>query len=157
KTTDLMRLETDHIAALEHDTTMIRRCEPVDQVEQRRLAGAVRTDDAEYLSLLDVHRHRLHRLQATKGTRQSRNVEDDGRRGLGCDRWTEPVAREPCDASAPPSLFPAAPEFVTEHGPHAFRRQQDNQHNGATEDNSLDPRYLIAKLGMQDLGQRHQQ
>ena len=50
----LVRAQASDVVSVEDDPAGIERLEAGDQVEQRRLAGAVRPDDAEDLALVHV-------------------------------------------------------------------------------------------------------
>src|SRR5262245_46950175 len=49
-----MRREHDNASPVEVDVTLVRTVDPRDQVEEGRLAGAVRADHGDDLALLDV-------------------------------------------------------------------------------------------------------
>ena len=49
-----MRLEAEDAAPVEHDVAAVGLVDAGDQVEERRLAGAVRADHADDLALVDV-------------------------------------------------------------------------------------------------------
>jgi hypothetical protein len=51
---DLVRLEPEQRLVLEEDVAVVRPVHAGDEVEERRLAGAVRADDADDLTLGDV-------------------------------------------------------------------------------------------------------
>ena len=51
---DLVRLEADDAALVEQDVAVVGLVDARDQVEERRLAGAVRADHADDLALGDV-------------------------------------------------------------------------------------------------------
>ena len=51
---DLVRLQADDALAVERDVALVRPVDAGDQVEERRLAGAVRPDHADDLALVDV-------------------------------------------------------------------------------------------------------
>src|SRR5262245_37295365 len=54
---------------LEHDGAALRLVEAVDDIEHRRLAGAVRTDDGADLAALDIERHVANDLDTAEGQR----------------------------------------------------------------------------------------
>ena len=54
---DLVRGDAGDVAALQHHLAAIRLRVPGDQIEERRLAGAVRADDGGDAPLLDVQAH----------------------------------------------------------------------------------------------------
>src|SRR5205085_3451895 len=51
---DRVRRQPDQVAPLEQDLADLRAVDTGDQVEQRRLAGAVRANHADDLTLVDV-------------------------------------------------------------------------------------------------------
>ncbi len=55
-TCDLLRRETGDLLAAEFDATIIRPDQPRDDVEERGLSGAVRTDQPEEFALADTDR-----------------------------------------------------------------------------------------------------
>ncbi len=61
-----MRLHRRERLALEHEFAAVRRIDAGQHVEQRRLAGAVRPDQAVDLALTDVERHVGERLHAAE-------------------------------------------------------------------------------------------
>src|SRR5262249_23305701 len=67
--------------APECDTALLRMIEAVDDVEHRRLAGAVRADDGADLALADVERHVGERLDAAERERDVFDREQDFARG----------------------------------------------------------------------------
>ncbi len=64
------------VLPLEHDAAARRLVDAADQVEDRALAGAVRTDDGEDLALLDRERHAVDGLDAAEGDRKVLHVEE---------------------------------------------------------------------------------
>ena len=54
---EAVRRELRDVAALEDDPAAARALDAGDGVDERRLAGAVRADDAEQLAGADVERH----------------------------------------------------------------------------------------------------
>ena len=60
------RQQLGNILALENDLAGGLREEAADQIEERGLAGAVRTDDGAQLALLDRHRHAVDGDQAAE-------------------------------------------------------------------------------------------
>ena len=54
---DLVGAEAAHVLALPQHRAGARRSQPRDHVEERRLAGTVRADDADDLAALDRERH----------------------------------------------------------------------------------------------------
>ena len=63
---DLRRTQPGDVAALETDRATGRPVEAADHVEQRGLAGAVRTYDRQDLTATDSDRHVLHRGDAAE-------------------------------------------------------------------------------------------
>src|SRR5207247_10402081 len=53
---DAMRPQTQEVASVEDDAAAVRPVQACDDVEKRRLPGAVRADQAADLALLDGHR-----------------------------------------------------------------------------------------------------
>ena len=66
---DAVRRPAQDAAALEQDVAGARRVEPAEAVEQRRLAGAVRADQAEDLALPHVERDVVERDDAAERAR----------------------------------------------------------------------------------------
>src|SRR5688500_2468308 len=62
-----MRLQPSHVVAVEHDPPARRRQRPADQIEERRLAGAVRPDDAGNRSCGDGNVDVVDGTQPAKG------------------------------------------------------------------------------------------
>src|SRR5579883_2751199 len=71
-----MRRNPRHILAVEGDRAGARPEEAADQVEEGRLAGAVRTDDGAQLAALDRHRHVAHGDEAAEILRDAADVEE---------------------------------------------------------------------------------
>ena len=65
----LVGSERSNVAALEPDRARGRREQAADQIEERRLAGAVRTDDRAQFARLDGQRHVVDGDQAAKALR----------------------------------------------------------------------------------------
>src|SRR6185437_710193 len=140
---DAVGLAAEHIPALEGDRAAVAPQEAVEQVEERRLAGAVGADDAEDLALADGESHLLHRAQSTEGLGEIADDEDrlagaggSGVRRLGRGlrpsrrRWRRPPPSEAAVAQPPEQ---------------PFRRQQDDEDDGEAEDDALDARQYIAE------------
>src|SRR5207253_4051139 len=72
-------------AVPEADVSALRRVEPAQAVEERRLAGAVRPDEADDLPLAHVERDAVERDDATEADGEVANGEDR-RPGRGHDR-----------------------------------------------------------------------
>ena len=70
------RRQARDVPAAEADAAAVEREIAGDQVEQRRLAGAVRPDDAERLALVDVERDRVGDLEGAEALRQAFEFED---------------------------------------------------------------------------------
>ncbi len=70
----------EDVAAVELDGAGARRVEAAEAVEQRRLAGAVRTDQPEDLALADLEADAVERHDAAEANRDVTDG-DDGRRG----------------------------------------------------------------------------
>ena len=71
------------VAAAEHDPAAVGGDEAADQVEQRGLAGAVRTDDADDLALGDGERHVVDGADAAERARQADRPRAPRRRRAG--------------------------------------------------------------------------
>ena len=83
---DPMRGPAGHVFAGEAHAAGIGVVEAADDVEDGRLAGAVRPDDAEHLAFDDIERHVAHGLHAAETQRQVARLEQ--RR-----QWTRSVRR----------------------------------------------------------------
>src|SRR4029077_6024870 len=75
-TRELLRRERAHILSSEPHASLLRKVEAGDDVEQRRLAGAVRTDDGEYEAGRDRQAHIIDRMHPAEGDRQVFGRED---------------------------------------------------------------------------------
>ncbi len=60
---------------LEQDLAFLRRVDPGDHVEERRLAGAVRADDADDLALADDEVEPVEAPEPTEGERDALHLE----------------------------------------------------------------------------------
>src|SRR5207249_373873 len=118
------RKQACHRLTAEAHLSVIGNEEAVEHVEERRLACAVRPDDAEDFALLDVEAHVGERLQSEKRLRDAADVEEHVagrgagvRRRLGHHDWRGAHAfRAATSASAEP----------LEHTPvKALGREQD--------------------------------
>ena len=67
---DPMSRHPAHVFAVEQHDARIRVVYAVDQVEDRRLSGPVRADDAEHFSPANLEGHVAHRLYAAEAQRQ---------------------------------------------------------------------------------------
>src|SRR5436190_4905004 len=67
---DLVRREAEEALALERDLAGARALDPGDEVDERRLAGAVRSDDATDLAGLDREAHVVRRDEPAEALRQ---------------------------------------------------------------------------------------
>ncbi len=72
----LVRIHVAALAALEGDRPLMRVVDPVDDVEHRGFAGAVRADDGADLVLPDVEGNTLERDHAAEGERDAVDLED---------------------------------------------------------------------------------
>src|SRR4029079_2652299 len=72
---DLVRLEPDDASAVEGDRARLRSIDAGDEVEERRLAGAVRPDHAHDLALVDVEVEPVDHAQAAEGERDALQLE----------------------------------------------------------------------------------
>src|SRR4029077_11392888 len=122
---DAVRRPAEQRAAVKQDFAAVRRVEPAHAVEQRRLAGAVRPDQAEDLSLFDRERNTVERDDTAEPQRDVTDLQqrpvDPGfkrleisirhRRGASHDRPLSAIsrARPPPDSSTPPPPPPPAP------------------------------------------------
>ena len=73
---DLVRLEAGDALAVEDDVATGRLVDARDQVEQRRLAGAVRADHADDLAPVDVEIEIVDDLEAAEGHRDALQIEE---------------------------------------------------------------------------------
>ena len=78
---DLVRLEPGERAAVERERARVGRVDPGQHVEQRRLAGAVRADQAVDLARRDGERHLVQRLHAAEALADAARPE--GARSCG--------------------------------------------------------------------------
>jgi hypothetical protein len=72
-----MRLAAGHFATIEENFARARPQEPVQQVEQRGLAGPVGTDDPEDLISSQLEADVLNGFQSAEGTRQVADFKND--------------------------------------------------------------------------------
>ena len=72
---DLVRLEADDAALVEQDVAVVGLVDAGDQVEERRLAGAVRADHADDLALVDVQVELGDDLEAAERQRDAAQLE----------------------------------------------------------------------------------
>ena len=56
----------------------VRREDAVDEIEERRFAGAVGADEAEDLALVDGEAQTVHRLHAAEALAQAVDLEERG-------------------------------------------------------------------------------
>jgi hypothetical protein len=63
---DPMRLAREHVLAVEPDRAGLRRVQPADAVEERRLARAVRPDEPADLTAFDIERRLVQRCDASE-------------------------------------------------------------------------------------------
>src|SRR5688572_2803578 len=75
RTRPVMWLRFGEVFVLEHHPTGVRRLKTGDDVEERRLARAVRTDQAGDMAGLHRDRHVLECLQPTEADRHARRRE----------------------------------------------------------------------------------
>ena len=95
----LVGRERGDVASLEPDRARGRREQAADQVEERRLAGAVRADDRAQFAGLDGQRHVVDGDQAAKALRCARRPEAGSRLRSACAACRGPRAGR----SAPPA------------------------------------------------------
>src|SRR5437867_7704884 len=84
--------EVRPVSAVEDDPSLVRVVEPADHVEQRRLAGAVRTDDGEDLAAADLDAHLAQRDERAEADADAPHLEERPR--------GSPRHRAPCPAAA---------------------------------------------------------
>ena len=75
-TRELFRRERAHILACEPHAALLRQVEAGDDVEQGRLAGAIRADDGEDRARRDRQAHIIDGMHAAEGDRQVFGRED---------------------------------------------------------------------------------
>src|SRR4029077_11311237 len=80
---DYERLLADQLAAVELDAAGVGDDEAVERVEERRLAGAVGSDDAEDLAGADLERNVVQRLEPSETHRHVVHGEQNGRLAVG--------------------------------------------------------------------------
>src|SRR5690606_18846236 len=73
---DMRRLPGD-VLALVDDLATVRRFQPGNEVEHRRLAGPVRSDHTSDLAALDAEAGVVHGLDAAEALRDVPDLEDD--------------------------------------------------------------------------------
>ena len=89
---DLVRREADEVAALEQHLALVGPVDTGDQVEQRRLARAVRPDHADDLALVDVQVEVGDHVQAAERLRDSLELEQRRHQTIS----TRVVPSRPC-------------------------------------------------------------
>src|SRR3984957_9124997 len=113
-TRDVVGLVAGDVGAGEHDAAGVRREDAVDQVEQGRLAGAVRPDQAEDLALAHLEREVAHGLQAAEALAHLGEREDrrhSSTRWLRGKRvWMKPIRPEGKNSTMTSS---SAPEITS--------------------------------------------
>ena len=70
--------DTGDVLAVETDPTLVGPIHAGDQVEQRGLAGAVRPDDAQCFSVVQLHAQVVDDLHAAEGLHETGGLEDHG-------------------------------------------------------------------------------
>ena len=73
---DHVRRQSEQRGPVEEDLAAVGAVDAGDQVEERRLAGAVRADHADDLALVDVQVEPVDHLQAAEGLRDPLQLED---------------------------------------------------------------------------------
>ena len=73
---DAIGPQAGDVAAVQEDATGVGRLEAGDQIEQRRFAGAVRTNDADDLALVHIEGHFSVGGQPAVALRQALNVKE---------------------------------------------------------------------------------
>ena len=81
---DSRRPLPDQLLALEPDGADLRPVYAVETVEDRRLPGAVRTDDREQLVVVDVERHPVERCHPAEAQGHVTHVQDGLPVGADC-------------------------------------------------------------------------
>src|SRR5436309_2632030 len=89
---DVGRREVRPVSAVENDPSLVGVVEPADHVEQRRLAGAVWTDDGEDLAAADLDAHLAQRDERAEADADAPHLEERPR--------GSPRHRAPCPAAS---------------------------------------------------------
>ena len=138
----MRRLSGDVAPRVAHRAARGRE-ESGDDVEGRRLAGAVRADDGPDRTLLDLQLEAVHRHQTTEPARQPRGLQQRGHRAIPdpCDArgggarlhrpWRRPSDRPPQAALGSPGAEDA-------------ERPEDHQHDEAYADDDEAERSDVA-------------
>src|SRR5205823_14379894 len=71
-----VRIDVAALAALERDSALLRMIDPVDDVEHRGFAGAVRPDDGADLVLANIEGDRLQRNDSAEGERDVVDLQE---------------------------------------------------------------------------------
>jgi hypothetical protein len=105
---NLLRLILEDAGPLHQDLALARLIEPAQAVEQRRLARAVRSDQAQDLALLHIERHAIQRNDATEHDAHVANGEQGSLPPApvpaSCRCSGSRAAPEPCMAPRQPRL-----------------------------------------------------
>src|SRR5436309_3394346 len=72
------------VVAIKYYSTLARRAEPRNGIEQSRLAGSVRPDDRRYAAGRDLDRDRVERKQAAKPLGSSFEAKEAHALSFGC-------------------------------------------------------------------------
>src|SRR5579883_158699 len=92
-----------HVAAVEQDASAGRRKEAAEQIEEGRLAGAVRADNGAELAARDGERYVAHRDEVAEALAHRIDFENGARRlGFAC-------AARPSFAAHAPARLPIKP------------------------------------------------
>src|SRR5262249_20493895 len=95
----LIRGDTLHAPALDHDLTRIRLIEAGDQAHGRGLAAAARSDHRQDLAAVDLKVHRIHRSDATESLAYPEEADiclrDGHRSHRVCRPWMSELGRRP--------------------------------------------------------------
>jgi hypothetical protein len=89
---DPVRLEPDDVPPVEEDVAAVGRVDPGDEVEERRLPGAVGADHAHDLALVDPEVEPVDHLQPSEGLAHALELEQGHQIGFS----TRGVPRRPC-------------------------------------------------------------
>src|SRR5437867_5034400 len=89
---DVGRRKVRPVSAVENDPSLVGVVEPADHVEQRRLAGAVWTDDGEDLAAADLDAHLAQRDERAEADADAPHLEERPR--------GSPRHRAPCPAAS---------------------------------------------------------
>src|SRR5207237_1409473 len=149
---DLVRVEADDAAPVEHDVARVRPEDARDQVEERRLAGPVRADHADDLALANLQVELADHAQAAE--RLAHAVQLEQRRALAHTISTRAVPRRPCGRafisatrSAPSRIRRVAPAvWATRRFSHAIAARQSGGRSSGAQVMTIAPSATPARL-----------